>query len=322
MAAINKPIVVGLGEALWDLLPEGKRAGGAPANFAYHAAALGAKGVVVSSVGDDPLGHELIEKLDSLGVSREYVAVDGAYPTGTVSVALDTHGDAAYTIHQDVAWDYILFTPELASLAGRADAVCVGTLAQRSESSRDAIRSFLDATRPDCIRILDVNLRQVGHEALVAATLSRCDVIKLNDDEWPIVARTLGVAADVPGGLEALRKKYRLRLAALTLGARGSMLCSAAGVSIRGGADLSVVDTVGAGDAFTAAVVLGLLRGDSLEKLHRHAEEVASYVCTRAGATPTLPESMVDGGPEEILQPGGSLSHNPQEPSPSAAIDK
>ncbi len=137
-----------------------------------------------------------------------------------------------------------------------------------------------------------MNLRQAGHEALVAATLARCDVIKLNDDEWPIVARMLGIAADIPEGLESLRKKYRLRLAVLTRGARGSMLCSAAGVSIRTGSELSVVDTVGAGDAFTAAVVLGLLRGNTIEQIHRRAEEIASYVCTRAGAMPTLPDSL------------------------------
>ncbi len=292
MAYIARPIVVGLGEVLWDLLPEGKRAGGAPANFAYHAAALGARGFVVSSVGDDLLGSELIETLDSLGVNCDFVVVDLSHPTGTVSVTLDDRGDAHYAIHENVAWDHIPHDAELA-LAAKADAICVGTLAQRATVSRESIHRFLDSIRPQCVRVLDVNLRQPGHEGFIAATLAKCNVVKLNESEWPIVARTLDLPESVPEGLEVLRSRYQLRLAALTRGANGSILSSAEGISERPGVAVRVVDTVGAGDAFTAAVVMGLLFGDELEELHQRAEEVASFVCTQPGATPKLPRSLM-----------------------------
>jgi fructokinase len=278
------PRVVGIGELLWDIYPGGRRLGGAPANFAYHASRLGCAGTVVSRVGDDALGREALERLDAQGVDRSPVQVDPALPTGTVTVALDTQGHPAYAIHPDVAWDALAWTPDLEVVAAGAAAICFGTLASRGPRTLATVRRFLACAPAGCLRIFDVNLRQDFHSpGLVAAFLGLCDVLKLNEDELPVVAAMCGL----PGAsAEDLRGRFGLRLVALTLGSQGSILCTASGRLEEPGVKVEVVDTVGAGDAFTAALAAGLVQGLDLPAVHRRAARLSAYVCTQAGAMP------------------------------------
>jgi fructokinase len=288
-----RPIVIGLGEVLWDLLPNGKQLGGAPANFAYHAQALGADAHVVSSVGDDPLGREILAQLDRLGLPCRTVSVDPAHATGTVSVTLDGQGKPTYVIHENVAWDHIRLTPESLDLAHRAKAVCFGSLAQRNEVSRATILAFLDAVGEHCLRIFDINLRQHYYNApIVRSSLQRTDVLKLNDEELPVLADLLGIAGSEKDVVTALLETFHLRAVALTHGPKGSVLAAAGQWSQQAAAPTAVVDTVGAGDAFTAALAVGMLRQLSLETIHRHASRLAAYVCSQPGATPAVPEEL------------------------------
>ena len=285
------PTIVGIGEVLWDVLPAGKQLGGAPANFAYHAKALGADGVVVSRVGDDDLGREALRRLSQLGLDARHVGTDPDHPTGRVDVRLDARGVPSYVIHEDVAWDFLRATPDVIGLAGRADAVCYGTLAQRSPASREAIRTFVESTRPGCLRVLDGNLRQSYFDGqTVHGLLAASDVLKLNDEELPVVTRLLNVPGDGAEAIHALLRAYDLRLIALTRGPRGSALYARDRTSdCPGEPPAEIADTVGAGDAFTAALVLGLLRGDDLDKINWTANRLASYVCSQHGATPPSP---------------------------------
>lgn len=276
------PRVVGIGELLWDIYPGGRRLGGAPANFAYHASRLGCAGSVVSRVGDDALGREALEGLAAQGVDGGPVQVDPALPTGTVTVALDPHGHPTYAIHPDVAWDALAWTPGIAQVAAGAAAICFGTLASRGPRTLDTVRRFLAAASPGCLRIFDVNLRQDYHSPeRVRAFLGLCDVLKLNEDELPLVADMCGA-----GGAEGLRRRYGLKLVALTLGSRGSELHAGGAPLVEPGAKVEVVDTVGAGDAFTAALAAGLVQGLPLPAVHRRAARLSAYVCTQPGAMP------------------------------------
>jgi len=285
----RKRVVVGLGEVLWDLLPAGKQLGGAPANFAYHAHALGAEAHVASAVGEDALGREIVHALQGLGLSTAHVARASGLATGTVSVALDANGQPAYTIHEPAAWDAIPFSADLEALAARADAVCFGSLSQRAARSTETIRRFLGATRRACVRVFDINLRQAYFTpAVVEAGLQAASILKLNDEELPVVAGLLGIAGDEDAVLAHLVDEYDLALVALTRGAAGSLLVSPSARSEAQGRAVAVRDTVGAGDAFTAALVMGLLAGDALDEVHARASRVAAYVCTQHGATPSM----------------------------------
>ncbi len=289
----NKPTVVGLGEVLWDLLPGGKQFGGAPANFAYHAAVQGADAKVVSCIGRDELGREILTKIDELGLDRDTVAVDDTYPTGTVSIELDSHGKPEYIIHTDVAWDFIPPSPEILALARRTDAVCFGSLAQRSRVSRETIRAFLGATPSACSRIFDVNLRQRFYDAeAVAASLDAATVLKLNDEELPVVAELLCLEGEEEALLEMILERFSLTAIALTKGSNGSVLVSPSDRSTHPGVPAKIADTVGAGDSFTAVLVTGLLQGWDLDTINDRANRVAAYVCTQSGATPPLPDEL------------------------------
>lgn len=286
--------MIGLGEILWDLLPTGKQLGGAPANFAYHAQALGCRGVVVSCVGEDDLGREILDKLDILDLNTSYIATDPDHPTGTVTVALDNKGVPSYTIHESVAWDFIRTNAEMISLAQQANAVCFGSLGQRSELSRNTIRQFLDATGKDCVRIFDINLRQhYFSREIIESLLTLSDVLKLNDEELPVVANILGFAGDETAILAQLVQQCNLRLIALTRSFAGSRLFSASDDHSHPGYEVEVMDTVGAGDSFAAVVALGVLQNDSLDNINERANRIASFVCTQSGATPILPEHLV-----------------------------
>jgi fructokinase len=292
MPATN-PLVIGIGEILWDLLPSGKQLGGAPANFAYHAHALGAQGVAVSAVGDDDLGREINTRLQKLQVETRYLQINRRYPTGTVGVTLES-GKPTYIIHENVAWDFINWEDELTELALAADAVCLGSLAQRSFVSRSTIHAFLQHTRPDCLRIFDLNLRQSYYSPqIIDTTLQLCNVFKLNDEEWPVVAKLFDLEPDAPQGVRELISRYNLQLVALTQGAEGSLLITADDVHHQPITATEVVDTIGAGDSFAAALAMGLLRHQPLAQVHAHATAVAAYVCSRPGATPPLPRDLV-----------------------------
>jgi fructokinase len=294
MSNENSFTLVGLGEILWDMLPTGKQLGGAPANFAYHAQALGADGVVVSCIGDDELGKEVLSRLGGLGLDCRYIAVDKAHPTGTVTVKLDENGEPDFTIHENVAWDFIPLSADLLELAARTDAVCFGSLCQRLEVSRDTVRRFLQATKPDCIRVFDINIRQSFYNKdIVHAMLGLSNVLKLNDEELPIVAELLDITGLETHVLSQLTQRYELRLIALTRGAGGSRLYEQGQDSNFPGFPAEVADTVGAGDSFTAMMTLDLLRGEELDKTNEDANRVASYVCSQSGATPKLPEGLI-----------------------------
>lgn len=286
--------VIGLGEILWDMLPAGKQLGGAPANFAYHAQALGGNGVVVSCVGEDDLGREILTKLRNLNLDSKHIAIDRDHPTGTVTVELDARGVPSYTIHEGVAWDYIRPSDGLMTLAQQANAVCFGSLCQRSAVSRQTVRQFIGATSGGCVRILDINLRQsYFNREIIGTLLDLSNVLKLNDEELPVVANLLGITGTETEVLEQLVARYRLQLIALTRAGQGSRLFSQAADCSHSGFEVEVADTVGAGDSFAAVLALGLLRGDTLDHINEHANRVASFVCTQNGATPPLTKELV-----------------------------
>lgn len=293
----NEIIVVGIGEALWDLLPAGREIGGAPANFAYHVSQFGLDGRVVSAVGDDALGRELLDRFGEKTFGVHIPMVD--YPTGTVRIELDGNGVPAYDIRRNVAWDNIPFTDDLADLAGRTRAVCFGSLAQRADVSRHTIARFLDAMPDDDDRVLkvfDINLRQNFYTAeIVKNSLQRCNVLKINDEELAVVSTLLGYAGlSSEDACRRLLECYALKALVLTCGADGSYVFTADGnVSFARSAAVKVADTVGAGDSFTATFIASLLKGKSVAEAHRLAAEVSAYVCTRHGAMPALPDELI-----------------------------
>jgi fructokinase len=228
------------------MLPGGKQLGGAPTNFAYHSQILGATGVPVSCVGDDELGKEILASLTNLGLSTDYIAIDGEHPTGTVTVELDGAGKPEYAIHEDVAWDFIPPDPGLMELAGKADAVCFGTLSQRSQASRETVHQFLDATHAGCIRVYDINLRQEYYnKEIIDSMLRRAEVLKLNDEELPVVASLLGIAGDDNAVLGSILERYGLLLIVLTMGGDGSLLFVDGEISICQSCEsIEIADTV------------------------------------------------------------------------------
>jgi fructokinase len=288
--------IAGLGEILWDMLPEGKQLGGAPANFAYHCQSLGAESYIVSSIGNDISGHEIINKLQNIGLSSEYIQKDNEHPTGTVDVKLDAQGKPEYVINENVAWDFIKKSDQILDLAAKCDAVCFGTLAQRSAVSQQTIQYFLNSTRKNCLRILDINLRQLYfNKDVIEQSLGLANCLKLNDEELPVVAKILNINGSNNKIVESLRFKYNLELIAVTKGDKGSNLYSSESDSKLKTPKIKVLDTVGAGDAFTAVLALGWLQNVPLEKIHSKATELAAFVCTKKGATPQYtPEFLLN----------------------------
>jgi fructokinase len=289
--------VVGIGEVLWDLLLTGPQLGGAPANFAYHANALGAHSYVITRVGDDDHGREIIRRFREMGIRSGAIQVDERAPTGTATVALSGNGLAHFTVHENVAWDFIAATHEAVALVAKAHAICFGSLAQRSDSSRQAIQQLLAAAPIDSLRVFDINLRQKFYSrAVIEHSLRIANVLKLNDDELPIIAEMLGLRGTIEPQMKQLAETFHLRLIALTRGAQGSVLYQS-GTGSDGeerwsncpSRPVDVADTVGAGDSFTAAMVMGLLRKMDLDEVNLLANDVARYVCSHTGATPALP---------------------------------
>ena len=287
-----KEIVVGMGEALWDLLPDGKKIGGAPANFAYHVSQFGLQSCVVSAVGDDALGNEIIEHFNSKKLN--YLIDQVPYPTGTVQVEIDQAGIPQYEIKENVAWDNIPYTPSLEELANRTKAVCFGSLAQRNEVSRNTINRFLDAmpNDDDSLVVFDVNLRQEFYnEEILCNSLQRCNVLKINDEELVTVSQMFGYTdIDFQDQCRKLLNKYNLKALILTCGVNGSYVFTSGNVSFQPTPTVVVADTVGAGDSFTAAFIASILKGKSVAEAHVKAVQTSAYVCTQEGAMPILPD--------------------------------
>lgn len=289
-----KPKIIGVGELLWDAFPSGARMGGAPANFACHAAAFGAEAAIVSRVGPDEAGAGLIRELEALGVSTGAISHDRDHATGRVDVALDGHGQPHYVIRPDSAWDHLQVDPGLLRTMEGADAICFGTLAQRSPETRAAILRLVASTPEQALRIFDINLRQDYFSAGgIRESLDLANVLKISDGELPVVAGMLDLGETVRDQLEALRSRFQLRLIAYTRGASGSLLWDGEEWTEHPGLPTEVKDTVGAGDSFTAVVAIGLLRQWSPEKISQIANEVASHVCSCVGAIPPMPEDLL-----------------------------
>jgi fructokinase len=286
--------VIGMGEVLWDLLLTGPQLGGAPANFAYHAHALGAQTQVITRVGKDDYGREIIRRFHEMGLPETGVQVDETAPTGTAKVALSGDGLAHFTIQENVAWDQIAVTPEALVTASEAHAICFGSLAQRCEPSRNTIQQLVAAAPADALRVFDINLRQQFYSRdVIEQSLQLANVLKLNDDELPTLAAMFNLTGSAEDHIERLAQTFGLRIVALTRGANGSLLYQRVNDEVRWSdcpsRPVKVVDTVGAGDSFTAAMVLGLLRKMDLDEINTIANEVARYVCSQPGATPALP---------------------------------
>ena len=282
-------VIVGIGEILWDMLPSGKVIGGAPANFAYHAQELGESSIVVSCVGNDELGREIISSLEKKDMPTEFLYIDKSHPTGVVFAEINKEGKPSYLIQERVAWDYIPTSKLLRELAFKSAAVCFGTAAQRSQLSRMTIQTFVGLMEQDSIRVFDINLRQNFYsQDVIETSLSLANVLKLNVNELSVVKKLLRLNGDEKKILNELSRKYSLNLIALTRGREGSILFTEGKTSNHEGHKINVEDTVGAGDAFVAGLVTGMLRGYELDDLHNKANRVASYICSKHGATPSL----------------------------------
>jgi len=288
---IKKYTVIGIGEVLWDMLPDGKILGGAPVNFAYHAMQLGAVGVAISSVGDDELGREIMDSVNAKGV-KNCIAVN-KYPTSTVGVTLKD-GKPEYVIYENVAWDFMELIPEAIEILKQADAVCFGTLAQRSQVSHESILAALKLVPEQCLKVYDINLRQKYYsKELISESLTVANVFKINDDEVELFKQLFGLEGSETEVCRKIKETYSLEYLALTKGGKGSYLFHEDEVSFLPTPFVNVEDTVGAGDSFTSAMVMGILNRKPLNEIHRKAVELSAFVCTQKGGTPVLPETIL-----------------------------
>ncbi|MCK3685567.1 carbohydrate kinase [Maribellus sp. YY47] len=281
----NKYKIAGIGEILWDILPQGKVLGGAPGNFAYHAAMLGADGYIFSAVGNDGLGREIISRLSGYNIHLQIETLN--YPTGVVDVTLNEAGIPQYEITEQVAWDFIPFSAQIAGLAKQMDAVCFGSLAQRSEISKASITKFVSLVPDSALKVFDINLRQHYYsKTLITESMQLANVLKINDEEL----RTIADMYELPGDdllvCRQLAKEFNLKMVACTYGANGSLLCSLSESSFMETPQVAVKDTVGAGDAFSAALIVGILNGFPMKRCHEMAVQLSAYVCTQDGAMP------------------------------------
>jgi fructokinase len=282
--------VIGIGEVLWDLLPSGPQLGGAPANFAFHARQLGADVQVITRVGKDAYGRKILQRFHEMSITSSVVQMDDRLPTGTAAVSLDGNGVPQFVISENVAWDALSLTDKAIGAVQSANAVCFGTLAQRSQAAADTIQQLVANCSFSSLRVVDLNLRQKFYtREVVEQSLEIANVVKLNELELVIVSQMFELRGSQSQRLEQLARQFELQIVALTRGENGSLLYQAGNWSDVPGIRTDIVDTVGAGDAFTAALVLGLLNKLSLENIHRIAVDIAGYVCSRAGATPVLP---------------------------------
>lgn len=289
---MEKKYVVGLGEALWDVLPEGKKLGGAPANFAFHAGQFGLNSIAVSALGEDNLAEETIQQLEEKNL--QYCMPRVPYPTGTVQVTLDNEGIPTYDIKENVAWDNIPFNDDVKAIAENTRAVCWGSLAQRNVVSRESIYKFLDATPKDCMKIFDINLRQNFYtKEVICESMKRCNILKINDEELVLIGRMFGYPGlDIENKCWLILGKYNLDMLVLTCGTNGSYVFTPGSMSYQPTPKVEVADTVGAGDSFTGTFCASILAGKPVTEAHKLAVSVSAYVCTQNGAMPVLPEEV------------------------------
>jgi fructokinase len=290
------PVVVGLGELIWDLLPDGKQLGGAPTNFAYISHLLGNETAVASRIGKDELGREALEKLERMGISTRYLQLDQHHPTGTVRVQIDERGEARFAVNEGSAWDYLELTGEWEEIASTADAICFGTLGQRHDQARKSILSFLKLTRAGAVRVFDVNLRHSFFTPdMLSESLELATIVKLSSEELSTVGRMLGLNEN---GEEALGKRliaiFDLELVAITRGENGSLLVNRRDAISHQGFRVKVQDTIGAGDAFTATLVHYYLRRAPLTTISEAANRMGAWITTQAGATPQATTQMLE----------------------------
>ena len=292
---MDDKVIVGIGEALRDVLPEGKKIGGAPANFAYHVSQFGLESCAVSAVGDDELGKEIRSNFEEKKLQTLIETVP--YPTGTVQVEIDKLGVPQYDIKENVAWDNIPFTPQIEELAHRTKAICFGSLAQRNEVSRNTIEQFIEAMpkTEDTLIVFDVNLRQSFYSRdVLDRSMKRCNVLKINDEELITISRMLGYqGTDLQSKCWILLGRYHLKMLILTCGVNGSYVFTPGSMSFIATPKVKVADTVGAGDSFTGAFVASILKGLSVADAHQKAVNVSAFVCTQRGAMPTLPADYI-----------------------------
>lgn len=289
-----KKLTIGLGEVLWDLLPDGRKLGGAPANFAYITQQFGNKAIAISAVGNDELATETIEALKRHGL--DFITPQVPFPTGTVSVELDRNGIPSYVINEGVAWDNISLTAEMEKAARHCDAVCWGTLAQRSEISRKSILKIISLTPANCLRIFDINLRGTFYtKEIIERSLRNCNILKINDEEFPIITEMFGYGKPAyEAGCKRIMNDFAINSIILTCGATGSYVLTSNGeCSYIETPKVKVADTVGAGDSFTGTFCSALLAKLPIAEAHRLAVDVSAYVCTQKGAMPKLPEKII-----------------------------
>jgi len=287
--------IAGIGEVLWDVFGEQKAFGGAPANFACYCNAFGAEAYVISCMGNDKPGREGLDFLVSHGVNISGIVISEAFETGIVNVELDAEGKPEYEIRKNVAWDNIPFTKEMEEIAKKMDVVCFGSLSQRNIISKTSIEKFLDVTSPECLRMFDINIRENYYsDDIILSSLKRANALKINDDELPLLAKLLGISGSDEEQVNAILKQYNLKLVILTCGAKGALMVSENELSFEAAPKpQSIISTVGAGDSFTAAAIVGYLQYKKLSEINKHANAVASYVCTQTGAVPILLENLI-----------------------------
>lgn len=289
----NTYTIAGVGEILWDMLPDGRQLGGAPANFALHAKAFGANAKIVSAIGQDPAGMDILSQLANRQADTQYI-LKNSYPTGTVDVQLCGNGHPTYIIHENSAWDNIELTPGTIQMAQTCSAVCFGTLAQRNPVSRNSIHRFLASTPETCLRVFDINLRQHYYsKEIIEKSLQAANVFKLNSEELIVLQDLLDLPKDTESAIKTLRDQYELDLVALTQGEDGSTMIDRENTSYCPTVPVAVKDTIGAGDSFTATMTMAKIQGLPLERINVLASKVAGYVCSQAGATPDLPDFLI-----------------------------
>ncbi len=290
----SRPVIAGIGEILWDLLKDSEELGGAPVNFAYHAGALGAQAYAISTIGDDARGQATLRELKKRGMSTEHITVLSGAVTGHVLAEVDEQGVASYTFPENVAWDRISIGQNTTALARKLDAVCFGSLVQRSENSREIIMNYVKNEAGEALKVFDLNIRQQFYtENIIRSSLECADVLKLNEQEIVLLAEMERLTGSEETQLDELVKRYHLKLAVLTRSGRGSLLVNSSMTSNHPGYATQVIDTIGAGDAFTATTILGLLKGDALDQINDHANRVAAFVCSRKGAMPLITEELI-----------------------------
>ena len=288
------PVIVGIGELLWDVMPTNTRLGGAPANFAIHCQSLGGKSAIISSVGNDKPGKEILSQLRDANINTNYINTCD-HQTGWVDVTIDNNGIPEYTIHTNVAWDHITLNETHIQLAQKCNAVCFGSLAQRNTTSKSSIFEFLQNTTESCLKIFDINLRQNYYSRqLIADSLKYANILKLNDNELTILQQMFNLPSDTKPAIQTLIEQYDLGCLALTLGENGSILANKSNFHHQPSIPVNISDTIGAGDSFTAALTMGLLKKIDLETINQTAGKIAAFVCSQPGATPSLPNDLAD----------------------------